>query len=239
MASYTAQVLISGAFTDLGILEQGGTPSVSDSNEALTLLNYMVQQWHIQNKFIWQVVSTLWPLVANTGSYTIGVGGVFNGPRPTFIEQAYISFLGPGANLMTSKLNLLTAMDFNDISDLSATAELPQGLYNDRASPLSTLYLYPKPRCTVATSLQLLTWSQIGAFTTLATAVELPDGYAEAIRKALAVRCMPMFGVAINPAVAQLISATALQAEAAIADLNMRARGIMGEATAAPAEGAQ
>lgn len=239
MASYSAQTLINGAFVDLGILGQGGVPGVDDSNEALTLLNYMIQQWHIQNKFVWQIVSTLWPLVANTGSYTIGVGGTFNGPRPTFIEEAYISFVGPGANLMTSKLNPLTAKAFNDISDLSATAELPQGLYNDRASPLSTLYLYPKPRCTVATTLQLLTWSQIGAFTTLATAVDLPDGYAEAIRKALAVRCMPMFGVAINPAVAQLISATALQAEAAISDLNMRARGLMGEAAQEQAEEAQ
>lgn len=235
MASITAQALITGAFVDLGIQGQGGTPSIDDSNEALTLLNYMIQQWHIQNKFVWQIVSTLWPLVANTGSYTIGPTGTFNGPRPTFIEQAYISFLGPGANQMTSRLNLLTAQDFNDISDLSATAELPQGLYNDRAAPLSTLYLYPKPRVTVATSLQLLTWSQIGTFTNLATAVDLPDGYAEAIRKALAVRCMPMFGVAINPAVAQLISATALQAEAAIADLNMMARRIMG----APTEGTQ
>lgn len=226
MASYSAQTLINIALTNLGILEQGGTPSVSDSNAVLSLLNMMVQQWHLQDRFIWQIVTTNWSLVAATGTYTIGPSGTFNGPRPTFIEDAYISYVGPGSHLITSKLRLLTAKEYNDIADLSATAELPQGLYNDRASPLSLLSLYPIPRVTVATTLQLLTWAQLGTFAALATTVDLPDGYPEAITNALGVRCLPMFGVAVNPQVAELVSALAKQAEASITTLNMKALGI-------------
>ena len=53
MASYSAQTLINLALTDIGILEQGGTPSNSDSNAVLALLNNMVQSWQLQDKFIW------------------------------------------------------------------------------------------------------------------------------------------------------------------------------------------
>lgn len=225
MPLISAQTLINNALTNLGILEQGGVPNVSDSNEGLVRLNYLLGQWRIQNKFIWSITSTLWPLVANTPTYTIGVGGVFNGPRPSFIEGAYISYVGPNAKLMTSRLNLLSVKDYNDISDLSANAELPQGLYNDRASPLSTLALYPIPRCNVATSLQLLTWATISNFATLATTADLPDGYGEALSNALGIRLMSMFGVAVQAQVASLVSGLAKQGEAAIVQLNEMARG--------------
>lgn len=224
--AYTAQVLINAALVKLGILEQGGVPSASDSAECLADLNDMIQQWHLQNKFIWQVVSTNWSLVANTAIYTIGTGGTFNGPRPTAIEAAYISFVGPGTHLITSRLNMLTVKEYNDISDLSATAELPQGLYYDHASPLGSLYLYPIPRVTVATSLQLLTWAQLSQYATLATSADLPDGYSEAIKHALCLRLMPMYGVAVSSELGQLISALALQAEKTITDLNARNRGM-------------
>lgn len=236
MPAYTAQVLISKSLTDLGILEQGGTPNVSDSNAMLTLLNFIVQQWHLKNLFIWQIVSTNWPLSANVGTYTIGPAGTFNGPRPTYIEEAYINFVGPGTNVISTPLNLLSAKQYNDINDLSATAELPQGLYNDRASPLSTLALYPKPRCTVVTTLQLLTWAQLASYATLATSADLPDGYAEALTAALALRAVPMFGAAAPGAVIEVIRAVGLAAEKSIAELNVRARGIESVPEAAEAE---
>ena len=227
MASYSAQPLINHALTNLGILEQGGTPSVTDSLESLTRLNYLIGQWRLQNKFIWSITIQNFPLTANVGSYTIGPTGTFNVLRPNYIERAYIQFAGPGANQITSPLDIINASQFGDIADLSATAELPELLYPDYASPLSTLYLYPKPRVTVASNLQLFTWAQLGAFATLVATADLPDGYPEAITNALAVRLMPMFGVAVASQVRDLTSQLALQAEQSIADLNARARGLM------------
>lgn len=234
MASYTAQTLINVALTNLGILEQGGTPSVSDSNEALSRLNMMLQQWHLQNKFIWQIVVTLWPLTANVGTYTIGVGGAFSGPRPTTIEDAYISFVGPGSHLITAPIDLLSTKEYNDIADTSATAEIPQGVYYDHASPLGSLFLYPLPRCTVATSLALLTWAQLPTFALLSTSGDLPDGYPEAITNALAIRCASMFGMAVSAPVVEMCSMLAKQAEASIVELNSKSRGMPLEAPAPP-----
>jgi hypothetical protein len=223
MASYTAQTLINNAMTNLGVLEQGGTPNASDSAEGLRLLNYMIGQWHIDERFIWQKQTlSISPLTANTGTYQIGssASSPFNVARPTFIEAAYISFVGPASKVITNKLDQLTPEEWNDLADLSATAEIPQKLYYDRGSPNGTINLYPIPRCNVVTGIVLLVWAQLATFANLATSVDLPDGYPEAITNALAVRMIPMFGVAINQQVAQLTSELAKQAENTIATLN-------------------
>ncbi len=228
MASYTGQAIVNLVLTQLGMLEQGGTPSASDSNSVLSLANAMIQQWHLRDEFVPSILATSWPLVANIGSYTIGPAGTFNGARPTFIERAYITIPAPagGSNVITFPLNILSSKGFADIADLSAVADIPEKLYDDRASPLSTLTLYPTPRCTVATKLQLWTWQQLGTFTTLATSVDLPDGYLEPILNAVAFRCLAQFGTAVNQAVAENVRMQGSNAEQVIAQLNTRARGL-------------
>lgn len=227
MASYSAQTLINIALTNLGILEQGGVPNASDSNASLVLLNLMIQQWHLQDKFIWSVGTASYALTASVGVYPIGTGASspFNVARPTFVQQALIGLPGPNpSNQITYPLRIITQQEYGLISDLKALAHIPQVLYNDYASPTSNLYLWPVPRASLTTNLILSTWAQLGAFAALATTVDLPDGYPEAITNALGVRLLPMFGVAVQPQVASLVSALAQQGEAAIAELNARTR---------------
>ena len=228
----TAQALINIALTNLGILDAGGTPNVSDSNEGLIRLNQMIQQWHIQDKFVWSVGQASYGLTASQGAYPIGPAAAapFNVPRPTYIQQALIGLAGPNAaKQINYPMRLIGQQEYGELADSNSLSHIPQLLYNDRASPSSTLYLWPVPRVAAATNLILYTWAQLGSFATLATAVDLPDGYQEAITNALAVRLMPMFGVAINAQVGQLTSQLAQQAEAALVELNTRARGLMVE----------
>lgn len=237
MSSYTGQTIINRALINIGVLEQGGTPSVSDTNEGLARLNDMLGQWRIQNKFVWGFTSTAFALTANQATYPMGPAAAapFNVPRPTFIEKASIQIqTGP-----IVPVQLFTLEQYRAITDLTAVAAYPQILYNDKASPSSNLILWPKPNVAAATNIILDMWNQIldfqvggGGAPTVAN--ELPDGYAEAIVNALAVRLMPMFGVAVNTDIGKLISSTALQAEAAIVELNTKARKMMLQAPAAP-----
>lgn len=223
MSSYTAQTLISQAFTQLGILEQGGTPNTSDSTAALALLNNLVGQWHIQDRFVWGYVSNTYALTGAQNTYPIGPTAAvpFNVPRPTFIEKASLQIsTGP-----IVPLKIITLEQYRGITDLTATAAYPQVLYYDRASPIGNLILWPTP--TGTPNLILETWDQLGSFANLSTAIDLPDGYVEPFVHALAVRCMPMFGVAVQAQVAELVSQLALQAEAMLADLNSRGRTLM------------
>lgn len=233
MASISAQTLINNALVNLGILEQGGTPSVSDSNEALTRLNYMLGQWHIQDKFVPSIGTAAYALTASQAVYPIGPAATapFNVARPTFIKSASIQ-VGSGPIV---PLRLISQEEYRGITDLTATAAYPQVLYDDRASPASNLYFWPTP--TGTPNVILDTWFQLATFATLSTSNDLPDGYAEAISNALPVRCLSMFGIAVDSQIGQIVSALALQAEASIVALNTRARGLAMPEAAAEAAG--
>lgn len=237
MPAYTGQQLVNAALTNLAIMDQGGVASVSDSNEALIRLNYMLEQWRIQNKFIWSVGIQTYALVASQKSYVIGPGGAdFNTVRPTYIEHALISLAGPNpANPIQRQMRLISAEEYQAHPDKAAAAAIPDELYNDRGSPTSTLYLWPAPRATT-TNLLLYTWAQLANYATLATSNDLPDGYAEAISNALAMRLVSMFGVVVSQEVVSACSSLAQQAEASIVELNAKARGMM-LAPPAPAKG--
>ena len=225
----TGQSLINTAFTNLGVMDQGGTPSVSDSNAALVLLNQQMGQWRISNKFVWSVGKASYPLVLAKQSYQIGPAAPdFNVPRPTYIEQALISVAGPNpANPIQRPMRLIGQQEYAGHDDKAATSTIPQDLYNDRASPISTLYIWPTARCAAPTNLILYTWAQLPVFPDLVTPFDLPDGYSEAITNALAVRCAPMFGTVVNGGTLQVINELGLAAEQRIVELNARARGLM------------
>ena len=78
------QTIISNTLSHLGLLEQGGTPSVSDSNYALNVLNAQWEAWGIDENFIYAVIAARFPLVAGQGAYTIGLPALGSSPSPSF-----------------------------------------------------------------------------------------------------------------------------------------------------------
>lgn len=87
----TGQTVITNVLTKLGLVPQGGTPSASDSVYCLNELNNMWSAWSIDEGLIYAVLSSQFPLTANTASYTIGTGATFDTTRPARIYSAYIS----------------------------------------------------------------------------------------------------------------------------------------------------
>ena len=239
MPSYNAQTIINTAFAGLGLADPGGAPSVSDSMDALARLNLLVEQWAVQERFVWSVRTDTYALAATTKSYTIGPTGVFTPTRPTYIEQARVALAGPNpANMIESVLRLIGEQEYGAIQDKNAHANIPECLYNDRGSPNSTLYLWPVPVAASTTNLLLDTWSQLTAFSSLQSSVDLPQGYAEAMEHALELRLLPAFGATVAPEVAQAVVMLAKAAEDSIVALNAKARGLM-LAPAAPVGGAR
>ncbi len=86
----TGQVIVSNALTSLNILEQGGTPNVSDSTDALNELNDMWDAAGIDEGLIYAIIPFQGKLVANQGAYNIGSGAQFNTPRPSRIYKAAV-----------------------------------------------------------------------------------------------------------------------------------------------------
>lgn len=80
----SANDIATASFADLGIY----SPDPASLTDALRRLNNMVSGWRTQYQTVLAVTRTIFPLVENQQTYTIGLGGDFNVPRPNKITGA-------------------------------------------------------------------------------------------------------------------------------------------------------
>lgn len=90
----TAGAIITRAFLDLGIIQPGEALSADYAQDALARLNMMVSGWQVQYGTVTAVERMVFPLTAYQQTYTIGLGGDFDVPRPTVIDGAALLLNG-------------------------------------------------------------------------------------------------------------------------------------------------
>ena len=64
--------IISGALKDIGALEAGETPSNDAAQDALQMLNLLVDQWSNENMMVFNIQEIIWNVVPGQVQYTIG-----------------------------------------------------------------------------------------------------------------------------------------------------------------------
>jgi hypothetical protein len=74
---------------------------------------------------------------------------------------------------------------------------IPQVLYNDRASPVSTLYLWGQP--IAGYQLELFMWTPVPTYQSAGDMVVAPGQYEDALVLNLACRMAPHFQRAVDP----------------------------------------
>src|SRR5690242_5956509 len=87
---YTSLDLIKSALRLAGVLGTGETPSAAEGQDALVILNQMLDSWNAERLMIYTVARQVFSLVANKQAYTLGSGGDFDTPRPPKIEYVSI-----------------------------------------------------------------------------------------------------------------------------------------------------
>ena len=191
----TIQQVINGAFKKLGILGTGETPTAEMSQDAKLALNLMLRSWSIRNVSVLVTESETFPLVTNTGDYTIGPSGDFNTVRPTSILNASIK----DVNNLFYPVNIITEDQFLSFGDRAINSGLPSYLWYEPAMPLGRIHLYLRP---TLSSYQLELGSQkpfeeiLLLSDDLTTDYEFAPAYDEMIIYNLAVRVAPDFGLA-------------------------------------------
>ncbi len=99
----TADALISASLIDLGIMQPGDTLSPGNGQQGLRRLNAMVSGWRTQYGTVTSVDRTIFDLIADKQTYTIGPGGDFDVPRPLSIDGAGLWLNGlSGASAVSS-----------------------------------------------------------------------------------------------------------------------------------------
>lgn len=173
--------LITSSLSLMGRLGPGRTAGTSELNAAFNCLNEMIDEWGAERLMVFQTVRQTFTLAGGTQTYTIGPGGTFNTTRPTRIETANIIVSG-----FRLPIELVTADEYSQkILETTLTGQAPRILYDDYATPLSTLYVWPVPSGTP--TLEIFTWQVIGQFATLTDNVAMPAAYLKALRWGLAV----------------------------------------------------
>lgn len=184
-------------------------------------------------------------LVANTAGLYLGmrlISTPTNGVAPnttilgivanTSIALSYATTLGAsGVSLVATGLNrnpleVVDEAEYLSHNDLGATATTPDEIYpkfNPDASGNIRVYVFPvvnenKPSYVeLEIAVPFTIWSLGGNYF-------VPPGYLDWLTWMVAFRCLPGFGTAVNPQVAQVVTTEATKAEANIRTANAKNR---------------
>jgi hypothetical protein len=194
-----AQGILYPALRKAGVtLGPGRIPSTAQFQDAIDELNRLTGSLNCDRLFIYSIARNQYPLDPPKAAYTIGQSADpfavvdFRAQRPQLIESAAII-----SGDIRYPLALATDLQWAEIRLQTLPDTIPEVLYNDRAAPVSTLYLYGQPMSGQA--LELFTWTQVPYFLKITDVVGLPMQYFDALVLHLAVRLAPHFQRPLDP----------------------------------------
>lgn len=203
--TWTAQKIILAAMNMLGIRQSGETMAGADMQDALDLLNGMIDGWGLQPGTILNQQREVFPLVAGQGGpanpYTMGPGGDFNTVRPVYVTGAGL-LLGTSPTIEIP-LSFLTDDAYEAIRIKDLGSPYPTSLYFNATQPLASIYLYPVPTSAL-NDLVLYSLDASLGFANLTTQYTFAPGYVEAMEYNLARRLAAPYGQPFTPELDQL-----------------------------------
>ncbi len=203
----TALQLITSALRLIGVLASGETASADEANDSLMVLKQMMDAWNADRLTIFSIQYADYPFVLGQQAYKLGPGGDFNTNRPARIVGMSSILLTNPATPIEVPITMYTAEDWQREMPLKQVdSSFPQVCYDDQGFPQRTLNFWPIP--TQANSVRIYSWGALATTWTLQSAINLPPGYAEALRFNLAVRLSAEFAAPLSPTVSAIASDT-------------------------------
>ena len=199
----TAQDLIKGALRRINSYQTGEQIAAPDLNDALDTLNDLLDSWSTEHAFVYASPENIFYFTANQYQYSIGPGGDFQVDaltgaginRPLRITSAYTRFSGLDFWIDTE----LTEDRYTQILLKNQPAPWPLVCWYNPTYPLGLLNFYPAPSDNG--ELHLFTDQIFTNFASLTQAVNLPQGYARAIKWALAKELCAEYGFPMTDAI--------------------------------------
>lgn len=197
------------AMRALGRIGEGQTPSASDSQDALEVLNGMINTWAAQNLTMHFLLRTVVTLVSGTPSYTIGTGGVINIVRPLDILYATLIIDDTQDPVTEIPIDVLSDQRWAGIMQKDLTNPLVQSIWFDHAyvAGLGLIYVWPIPDVGT-TQLVLYTQQAITQFVNLVSTYVAPPAYEDALVYQLARRLAPEYNMDAPATVIELAKET-------------------------------
>lgn len=220
MSVTTANDIIKSALKRIRVLGKGDTLDDEDAQDALDILNMMLESWSLDKLYVFEEAQVNFPFVASKQDYTVGPSGDFNMPaRPLRLVSAFTR-----SNGIDYPMHIIeAAADYDTIMNKQIVVFYPTYVWYEQTFPLGTLHFYPVPN---GNYVYLRFWQQLQSFPTLTTTISLPLGYKQAIITSLGLALASPFG--IEPP--GTLSAEATIAVGRIKRYNKKSTGMMSEA---------
>lgn len=210
----TARDLITGALRLIGAVSTNETPSAAEQSDALSALNDLLASWSNEGLVVFQTLREEFDLVAGQQTYTIGPSGDFDTERPLRINNALVQTqASPQAEL---GIKLIELDEWARLIVKSVQSPIPRYLYFEATYPLAKINLWPVP--SVTTKLILYMQDPLASLANSNATIDLPPGYARALRFNLALELAPEYGKNLDPLVMQ----NAMEAKENIKRINIR-----------------
>lgn len=181
--------LIRLAALEIGVIGQGDALSADEANDALLILNDMLDGWQTNKQYMYTVQRSVFTPNTTKQVYTMGPGGDFNMPRPVKIERCYVQLNSSGS---TSELPI-DLVDYDEWAEIvvkGTASPIARIAWPDYQFPLINISMWPVPDATE--TFIFYCRQALSVLTSLSQQLALPPGYREAIRLMLAIKlCRP------------------------------------------------
>lgn len=182
------QTLIKSSLRLIGAVASGENPTPEEMDDALLVLNDMLENWSTETLSVWGSADQTFNLVPGQSVYTIGVGGNFNATRPVYIDDSFMTFSGIDTPVLS-----ISQQEYNGINLKTMQQPVVERMLYVNDFPLGQITLWPVPN---STSTITLSCSRVLASGVVSTdTLAGPPGYLKALRYCLAVELAPEFGV--------------------------------------------
>jgi hypothetical protein len=190
--------IITSALKELGVIVVGETLTADDANDALSVLNRLLDQWAAERPQIYTAATrTTFTITSGTGAYTVGTGADVSVARPVFVDN--VKYVNSSSTPSTEfPLSMLTDDAYAAVIQKTLTAPLPTCYYYRPTYPTGTLMLWPIPTATTLTG-ALYAPTAVAEFLTLQDVVALPPGYRRMLVTNLAVEIAPSYDRRVDP----------------------------------------
>lgn len=192
----TARDIVVGALRLISATPEGNPPSDQMISDTLFALNELIDSWNTSSNRVYNV--SLNPFTINQAKqiWTIGPNLAGYPPpdwvtpiRPMILRSAnYVWPTGPALNI---PLDILNDEEWAAIRMTDISTPISNKIYMDKTWPIANVYLWPIP--TVNTTITLY-YTELLSQVTLDTVINLPPGYAKALRYGTALAVSNEYG---------------------------------------------
>lgn len=201
MTIIVALDLIKSAMRLFGGNGEGITPSSEEANDALLVLNDVVEALSVDGLMCYGIVNTVLATVAGQGQYTMGLTGQFNVERPDEILNAYCTFGG-----VDFPIDIIGQEDYNLIGLKTQQQPIIERLCYINSYPLGTVLLWPVPQVVVPLVVQVN--RNLSAVSTVNTILNLAPAYQKVYRYALGIELAAEYGAQVSDDVRTIYTKT-------------------------------